>query len=276
MMEFPESHSLSKELNKTIKGKKIVQVIAENSPHKFAFYYGDPKQYNDLLKGKTITESNAYGGQLEIIAEDTKIVLSDGAIIRYLSKDNEIPEKNQLIIKFEDSSAIYCTIQMYAHIHVTLTKDYENEYYEIAKAKPSPLSDDFSTKYFEGLILDLRSTTTLKSFLATKQRIPGLGNGTLQDILFNAKLHPKSNIKNLSLDDKERLFKSIKETLKRMTEASGRNTEKTLFNTFGKYKTILSAKTFKDPCPVCGNKIIKEAYMGGTVYYCPKCQPINK
>lgn|GEM_PF-2077218 len=30
-----------------------------------------------------------------------------------------------------------------------------------------------------------------KAFLATEQRIPGLGNGVLQDILWTARIHPK-------------------------------------------------------------------------------------
>ncbi len=40
----------------------------------------------------------------------------------------------------------------------------------------------------------------------------------------------------------------------------------------GGYKTLLSAKTYKDPCPVCEGDIIKQAYLGGSVYYCPSCQ----
>lgn len=40
-------------------------------------------------------------------------------------------------------------------------------------------------------------------------------------------------------------------------------------------KTILSAKTWRNPCPCCGAVVVKEAYLGGTVYYCPQCQRIE-
>ena len=30
----------------------------------------------------------------------------------------------------------------------------------------------------------------------------------------------------------------------------------------------------EQPCPACGGSIIREAYMGGNVYFCPNCQPI--
>ncbi len=58
--------------------------------------------------------------------------------------------------------------------------------------KPSPLSEKFDLEYFNS-ILSGTGTEKLsaKAVLATKQRIPGLGNGTLQDILFNAGIHPQ-------------------------------------------------------------------------------------
>lgn len=276
MLEIPESHTVAEQLTETIKGKKVLTVATENHPHKFAFYYEDPKRYNDLLKGKIIDKISAYGGLVEIIAEDIKLVFGDGANIRYLATDEDIPEKNQLLIKFDDLSSLICSTQMYAHIHVAIATEYENEYYDVAKEKASPLSDDFNKEYFENLLDEVRPNTSVKAFLATKQRIPGLGNGTLHDILFNAKIHHKTKIKKLTHEDKDRLFESVKKTLKIMTDNKGRNTEKTLFDEPGEYETILSSKTFKNPCPVCGDKIIKESYLGGTIYYCPTCQPLVK
>jgi len=276
MLEIPESHTIAEQLNETINGKKIIYVATDNYPHKFAFYYEDPKGYTDLLKGKNIGKSSAYGGLVEIMAEDVKIVFGDGANIRYFKEDEEIPEKNQLLLKFDDSSSLTCTTQMYAHIHAVIANEYENEYYDVAVEKPSPLSDDFNKEYFENLTDEVRPNTSIKSFLATKQRIPGLGNGTLHDILFNAKIHPKTKIKKLSVEDQRRLYESVKNTLKLMRDKKGRNTEKTLFGESGGYETILSPKTFKDPCPVCGDKIVKESYLGGTVYSCPTCQPLLK
>ncbi|MCK9356230.1 MAG: endonuclease VIII, partial [Dehalococcoidia bacterium] len=37
-------------------------------------------------------------------------------------------------------------------------------------------------------------------------------------------------------------------------------------------KTILSRNTVGQPCPACGTSIQKEAYMGGSIYYCATCQ----
>lgn len=287
MIEIPESNTIAKQLDETIKGKKIVGVVTNNSPHKFAFFYEDPKEYSDMLKGKIIGDVNAYGGQIEILinenySNDKKdkednivLVLGEDTQIKYIEKDEDLPEKHQLLIRFDDSSSLVCSARMYAQLHVALANDYDNEYYDIAKEKPSPLSDDFDMKYFESLLDEVRPTTSIKAFLATKQRIPGLGNGTLQDILFNAGIHPKTKVKKLSKAQKEMLFNSIKDTLNEMVKNGGRNTEKDLFGNFGSYEVILSSRTFKNPCPSCGGKLNKESYLGGTVYYCPTCQKLD-
>jgi len=96
--------------------------------------------------------------------------------------------------------------------------------------------------------------------------------GVLQDILYNARIHPKKKVKTLTDSDKDNLFNSIKATLAQMTIEGGRDTEKDLFGNFGGYKTKLSKKTVDTRCELCGSQIKKETYMGGSIYYCEECQ----
>ena len=46
------------------------------------------------------------------------------------------------------------------------------------------LSDAFTLDYFKSLIDEATLKLSVKAFLATEQRIPGIGNGVCQDILF--------------------------------------------------------------------------------------------
>jgi len=93
----------------------------------------------------------------------------------------------------------------------------------------SPLSQEFDRLYFDGLLVSAKPDLSVKAFLATKQRIPGLGNGVLQDILFYAGIHPKKKIGSLSENEKERIFLNIKEVLSEMTRLRGRDTEKDIW-----------------------------------------------
>jgi formamidopyrimidine-DNA glycosylase len=275
MLEIPESNLLSLQLRQTIKGKIIKNVYADKASHRFAFYFKDPNEYHKLLKGKVIEDVIAIAGQVEISAENAKILFADGINVRYFDTGEKIPEKHQLHIEFEDLSSIVCTVQMYGVLYAFKDAENDNPYYIVAKEKPSPLSDEFDRSYFDDLMSNAKPTMSVKAFLATDQRIPGVGNGVLQDILFNSKINPKSKIQLLSSDEKTQLFISLKETLLEMTSKGGRDTEKDLFGCNGGYSTKLSNKTLKNPCPICGDTIIRQAYLGGNVYYCPNCQPIK-
>ena len=273
MLEIPESHTIARQLDETVKGKVMDHVVAGSSPHKFAFFWGDPAVYPALLTGKMIDGAHPVAGQVEICAEDARIVLSDGINIRFFAPSEKLPAAHQLLIGFTDGSALVCTVQMYGFLHAFPEGTNDNPYYLTAIEKPSPLGPAFGRAYFEDLLCSAKQNISAKAFLATEQRIPGLGNGVLQDILFNARLHPKRKLETLSDEERDAMFLSVRQTLSDMTAQGGRDTEKDLFGSPGGYKTLLSAKTVKNPCPVCGGELVRQAYLGGNVYFCPVCQP---
>ncbi len=276
MLEIPESKTIADQLNRTLKGKLIRRVAAASSPHGFAFFLGDPGDYPAMLEGKTLGNAAAQSGMVEIEAGKMRILFGDGVNIRYYEPGDKLPEKHQFFMEFSDGSSMACTIQMYGGIWVFPVGKNDNPYYKLAREKPNPLSDVFDEPYFLNLFDGVKPSMSAKAFLATEQRIPGLGNGTLQDILFNAGINPRNKISTLSAKDRGKLFKAVKKTLKAMADKGGRDTEKDLFGKNGGYKTILSSKTLKDPCPACGSVIVRQAFLGGNIYYCPLCQPLKK
>jgi formamidopyrimidine-DNA glycosylase len=273
MLEFVETRVLSEQLNKSVKGKQIKRVTALQSPHKFAFFNGDPEAYDGIMKGRIINEVQSHGGLLDIVMGNIHLTLGDGVALQYYKKESKRPQKHQLLIEFEDDTALAATIQMYGFLWCFKEGEFDNPYYLTAKNKPSPLTEAFDCRYFTEMIsAQGMDKLSAKALLATEQRIPGLGNGTLQDILFNAGIHPKRKVKTLTEEDKQMLFSSIKNTIAEMIEKGGRDTEKDLFGENGGYQTKLSKNTVDKPCPICGSMIMKEAYLGGSIYYCSGCQ----
>lgn len=49
-------------------------MVAAQSPHKFAWYYGDPRKYNSLLAGKTVGNAVNHGGMVEIKAGNATLL----------------------------------------------------------------------------------------------------------------------------------------------------------------------------------------------------------
>lgn len=279
MIEIPEAYTLAKQIKEVLVGKTIKNVLANAHPHSFAQYTGNPDDYQEKLKGKKITDANpgvqyTSVGNIEIICEDMLLVISTP--IKYHAKGEKLPAKHQLLIEFEDASHMSCTVQMWGSMFCyPKEEDGLPDNYVCNKA-PSPLSDEFDYIYFEGLWNGVKPNLSVKAFLATEQRIPGLGNGVLQDILFKTRVNPRKKLQDMEDIEKKRLYESLKRTLSDMASQGGRDTEKDLFGHSGGYKTILSSKTLKNSCPICGNQIIRESYLGGNIYYCPICQPYKK
>jgi len=272
MLEIPESKVMSRQIEDVLTGKRIVKVKNATSPHKFAWYNGDPAEYDKFLSGKQVLSSRGHGMFVDICCEDsTYIIAGDGTNIRYYPSTEKSPEKFQLQIVFDDDSCIVFTVAMYGGIWAC-KDEFQNTYYQGSLRSASPLDDAFDESVFEKIYQNVTKDISMKALLATEQRIPGLGNGVLQDILFNAGVHPKRKKSTLSDFEKGELFHSLKVTLNNMAENGGRDTEKDFFGQTGGYKTILSKNTVNQLCPNCGSRIVKEAYLGGAVYYCPVCQ----
>ncbi len=273
MIELVEAKILSDQMNASIRGKRIIKVTTLYSPHKFAFFYGDPQAYGELLKGRRIGEAAPNGGQIRMEIENLIFVIGDGVVLRYYEKDVKRPVKHQLLIEFEDGSTMSGSVQMYGFLWCVDEKEFDNPYYIVAKEKPSLLSEQFDKEYFMRILTaqDAQKLSA-KAILATEQRIPGLGNGILQDILYYAGLHPKRKVGTFHQDDIDRLYHSVKNTPAQMIAQGGRNTEKDFYGNPGGYVTRLSKNTVGKPCLSCGHIIQKEAYLGGSIYYCDVCQ----
>ena len=272
MIELPEALARADELKSELKGKRAEKVWPPSSPHKFCWFNGEASSYDDMLSGRKVVDPQGFGIFAEIIFEgDLRVCFNDGVNVRIFGEGDNIPGKYQLRIDFSDGTVLVFTVAMYGSI-ACADGSYDNEYYIVSKNSISPISPEFDHTYFFGLLDSAKPNLSAKAFLATKQRIPGLGNGVLQDILFEAGIHPKKKIGSFTEHEKELLFVSIKEVLSEMVRLRGRDTEKDLWGNPGGYKTKLSKNTYKDGCPKCGGEITKAAYLGGTVYFCPECQ----
>ncbi len=90
----------------------------------------------------------------------------------------------------------------------------------------------------------------------------------------NLRIHPRKKVDSLGENDKNGLFVALKDTLLKMMEFGGRDTGKDIYGNPGGYTSTLSKNTLHSPCKRCESQIIKEAYLGGSIYYCSGCQTV--
>lgn len=274
MLELPEAHVIARQLNETIRGKTVDRVAAAQSPHKFAWYTGDPQGYDGLLADRQVGDAAGVGGMVRLEVGPHFLVFSDGANLRFHGERDKQPQKHQLLLSFDDGTALSASVQMYGGLMLMADGQTDNSYYLRALEAPSPLTDAFSQDVFSALLeAPGAEKLSAKALLATEQRIPGLGNGVLQDILFRAGIHPKRRLAVVRESERDVLYLAIRRTLSEMTAQGGRDTEKDLFGCSGGYVTKLSRNSADKPCVICGKEIRKAAYLGGSIYWCTGCQP---
>jgi formamidopyrimidine-DNA glycosylase len=275
MIEIPESLVLAEQLKQALDGKTVSRVVPWQSPHKLAFIFNDPAEYGKLFQGKTFAKAHGFGSWVELVFEQNILAVSEGTTLFYTKEEESLPQKHQMLLTFDDGSHLCASVKMYGAIVGAKIGEYDNKYYVMAREKPAVFSKKFSSDYFQSLIEEESvQKLSLKAFLATEQRIPGLGNGVLQDILYHSRLHPKTKVLDLPPKQRDFLYHSLISNLKEMTEKGGRDTEKDLFGNNGGYQTRMSKNTVNQPCPVCQSTIEKANYMGGSIYFCTGCQPL--
>lgn len=274
MLEFPEVVIVSKQLNNSIMGKKVERVFPPSKAHKFCWYNGQPEAYEALIKGKEIQSVEGFGIFVEINFEGGyKLCFNDGTNVRLMPYETS-PKDYQLLILLDNGMALVFTVAMYGGIYLH-DGNYDNPYYEKSKLACSPFEEAFEA-YYEKVWYESKPTLSIKAFLATEQRFPGIGNGVLQDILFATGHHPKQKIGTFSEEEKKQLLNGMRTVLQEMIQQGGRDTEKNIYGEKGGYKVHMCKYTLNKPCPKCGGEIVKETYLGGAVYYCSNCQVLVK
>ena len=278
MFELPEVTVLTRQINSTLKGKIVRTGNLGNSPHKFVWYNRTEDEFASLITGKVVGEAFSKGRWLLIPLESGYILLFGefGGNLHFHPAGEKPPKKTHLQVNFEDGSFLTEFTQMWGAMELYAAEDvWEREY--LKDMRLTPLDGDFTFEYLNRLMDEAsqQQKTSAKGLLTQNQLIPGLGNACAQDILFNAGVHPRQNIAEMSAETRHNLFDAIQTTVKAIIEGGGRYDETDLFGNPGGYIRLMDKNTVGKPCSNCGTPIENFAYLGGACYVCPECQPVR-
>jgi formamidopyrimidine-DNA glycosylase len=275
MIELPEALIIARQMSEELKGKRIESGIRGNVPHKFAFYSHSADEYETILKGKVMGEATGHGNAiLASVGPDYTLVLGGGGErILFHQSGSTLPKKHHLLLHYQDGTYLTVSVQGWGNI-LLLHQSELVEHPHVGEKRVSPLSDAFTFEYLQGLFEELEEgdSRSIKFFIISEPGIWGVGNGYLQDILFQAKIHPRRRAIDLIEDERRALHRAIRETLKQAVDLGGRDTERDLYNRRGGYRRIMDSKSVGKPCPECGTPVEKIQYLGGACYLCPSCQ----
>jgi formamidopyrimidine-DNA glycosylase len=131
------------------------------------------------------------------------------------------------------------------------------------------LSSHFTFERFASLLRHRRDQ--VRVFLLDKRALDSLGNAYADEVLFEARIHPKTWCRSLTHEDAERLHAAIVAVLKDAVAEVARRDEPIEV----KIRDFLKVR-MKPECPRCGSRIRKAGVKGMDAYFCPKCQPATR
>jgi formamidopyrimidine-DNA glycosylase len=270
--ELPDLVHIEAVLARTVCGLRIVEVRVGDP---VVLRLMVPGPLPALLTDKRITAVKRIG-QFMQFSLDGQLVLVVNAMLtgRYSLVRNEKRRASKnliLALRFESGTELH-----YAD-ETRMGKIYIAEARQVAEIPGlrdlgvDLLSPELTLDRFRSL--SARRRDQVRQFLLDKTALASIGNAYADEILFAARLHPKTFCHHLRAEDVERLFAAIRDTLAWAIREIETRAEPIEF----KMRDFLKVRgRAGQPCPVC-HTVIRRVRVGrDDACFCPTCQPATR
>ena len=277
MPELPEVETIRRGLKKFIISQKIVKIdiLCEKS------FQGTPilgRITNVRRFGKALIIDLDNQHSLMIHLRMTGQLIYDGEE-RYAAghpSDNftaHLPNaQTRVILKLENGTLFFNDQRKFGFIKTLPTSEVENDNFikKLAKEPWDMTADELYAKFQK------HKNSPIKATILDQTIICGLGNIYADETLFAIGIHPETKTGTLSLNETAELIRAASTVMERSIESGG-STMKTYVKADGTKGDYLEkfAQVFRregQPCPKCGNQIVKIRVAGRGTHICPHCQ----
>jgi formamidopyrimidine-DNA glycosylase len=118
---------------------------------------------------------------------------------------------------------------------------------------------------------------TLKRALTDPRLLSGIGNAYSDEILHAAQLSPLTLTQKLQPEEWERLFSATQQTLSLWIDRLGGEAKKNFPEKVTAFRKGMAAHgRYGEPCPRCGDNILRIRYADKETNYCARCQTGGK
>jgi formamidopyrimidine-DNA glycosylase len=271
--ELPDLVHVEEELRRALVGKRVA---AARTGDPLVLRVMVPEPFPGVLVGRRL-EDVARRGHFMRFQLEGDLVLAVNAMLagRYKLLDPNAegrPKKDPvslgLALVFEGGPELqYVDDRRMGKVYVARAAD-EATIPVYGKLGVDPLSPGFTREAFGKLIAKRRDQ--VRMFLMDKAAIASIGNAYADEILFAARLHPKTFCNKLAPADVDALHDAIPRVLAGAIEEIRRRNEPIDV----KVRDFLAVRGRDGkPCPTCGTTIRAVRVGDGDACFCPSCQP---
>jgi formamidopyrimidine-DNA glycosylase len=272
MPELPDLVHVATELATAVTGRTIIGAKVGDP---VVLRLMVPAAFPDVLLGRRLLRVERRGHFLRFaLGDDLVLVVNAMLAGRYVllpQPSPKLPKATILALSFEGGQELcYADELRMGKIYVART-DQEREIPGYRDLGVDLLSPAFTLERFRKLATGRRDQ--VRQFLLDKRAIASIGNAYADEILFAARIHPKTFTHRLTDEEIERLFVGIQETLARAIAAIAARGQP--INV--KVRDFLAVRgRDRQPCPVCGTTIRKVRVGAADACFCPTCQPTER
>lgn len=276
MPELPEVETVRRGLESLVVGKTIEKATVNLA--RIIRTPDDVAHFKLMLEGLTIDEVARRGKYLLIgIGPYTLVshLRMEGRYGLYQS-DEPVEKHTHVIFHFTDGTELrYKDVRQFGTMDI-LPRGEFSSLPGLALLGPEPLADSFTVAVLREQAHKRRSGK-LKALLLDQTFVAGLGNIYVDEVLFQAGLHPEASITELTEEQIERLHGSIVGVLSKSV-ALGGSSIKSYVNGYGQeggmqHELHVYGRE-NTPCPKCGTLIEKTRVGGRGTHFCPNCQKL--
>lgn len=274
MPELPEVETISKALDKLVRGRTIStasllrqRLAPDISPASFAknlrettinFVHRRGKHILfDLSGGKTLIVHLRMSGRFSLLQAET-----------------ENPKFTHAVFHFGTEERLVFDDQRHFGLMKVVKTPNLHEARELQKLAPEPFSDEFSVEYLRSALKT--SKRSLKEFLLDQTKVCGLGNIYAAEAMFAAGVHPAIAANKVAAKKVPLLYAAIRDVLRiAIAHAEGlpvnpEDLEGGYFSAGGTEWMVYDRE--KEPCRNCNTPIVRLKQGGRSTYFCKKCQ----
>lgn len=222
-----------------------------------------PDQLISSVTGHNFKHTERFGKYLLITLETEGLLVMHFGMtgnLKYHEKDLDAPY-SQIVFHFKGGSKLhYICKRKLGRIELAESSEAFLEKHHIGKDALS-----LSQNEFLNLLKDKRGG--IKSALMNQKLIAGIGNVYSDEILYQCKIHPKTEVKSLSKGKLEMIYHAMTDVL---TTAIGKDADPDEMP----HDFLITHRSESEDCPVCGGRIRRIEISGRGSYICPNCQKL--
>lgn len=272
MPELPDLLYITRYLQRQILNRRIVSASV-HQPVVIRNIIGEPVE--GVLRDLFFTRIDFHGPFLRFtLSSMVEIVVNlmlAGRVQHQKKGDHPLGFK-LLALKLDDGTWLnICDEQKMAKIYLVHPGDYAG-ITGFADQGVDIRSQEFTEAYFLQLAAR-HSRKQVRVFINDHAALSSIGNAYADEILFEAKIHPKTIVASLSAGERAALYRAIGSVMQYGIDRVA-GAAQPIHQKVRDHMKVRNRQGH--PCPVCGTKVRREGVHGYDVFFCPTCQPVKR